>query len=141
MKLNNLGISLIKSFEKCVLHVYPDAVGLATVGYGHRTNMPLGASISQDEADRLLAVDLSHTTSAVEDSLMADLNDNQFSACVCLAFNIGAGAFAKSTLVKLLNQGDTAGAANEFPKWDKAKGKELAGLKTRRLAEQKLFNS
>src|SRR4051812_23376541 len=100
MHLNDAGVRLIKTFESCVLSVYPDAVGLRTVGYGHRTKMPLGAVITQDEADMWLAVDLADTATAVDNAIMADLNDNQFSACVCLAFNIGPTAFARSTLCR-----------------------------------------
>ena len=69
------------------------------------------------------------------------LSQSQFDALVSLVFNIGGGAFRKSTLLQKLNAGDYAGASNEFMRWIKAKGRVLGGLVTRRAAERALFLS
>lgn len=67
------------------------------------------------------------------------LTQNEFDALASFVFNVGLGAFEKSKLRRLLKAGDKAGAANEFPRWNKAAGKVLPGLVTRRAAERALF--
>ena len=67
------------------------------------------------------------------------LNENQHGALVSFTYNLGAGNLGSSTLLRKLNAGDYAGAAAEFPRWNKAGGKELAGLTRRRAAEKALF--
>jgi lysozyme len=69
------------------------------------------------------------------------VSQSQFDACVSLAFNIGCAAFGKSTLARKIAQGDVSGAADEFLRWDKAGGKQMAGLTRRRRAERALFLS
>ena len=69
------------------------------------------------------------------------LNQNQFDALVSFTYNLGAGALGSSTLLGKLNRGDFEGAADEFPKWNKAGGKVLNGLVKRRAAERSLFLS
>jgi lysozyme len=76
---------------------------------------------------------------AVEKAVSVKVTENQFSAMVSLCYNIGPGAFAKSSVVKHTNAGDTAKAASSFLLWNKAGGKELPGLTRRREAEKKLF--
>lgn len=142
MNLSNKGIELIKDFEKCRLDVYADAVGLATVGYGHRVDLPIGSLITQDEADRLFAEDLVNFSTKVRNALLIHLSDNQFSALVALAFNIGTHNFITSTLLKQINSGWALSEASEqFLRWNKAGGQVLAGLARRREAEKALFNS
>lgn len=63
----------------------------------------------------------------------------QFDAMACLAYNIGAAAFANSTLVRLFNAGDIQLAADQFLRWDKAGGKSVKGLRRRRAAERALY--
>lgn len=139
MQLNAAGIALIKQFEGCQLKVYPDLVGYATVGYGHRTSLPVGTEITQDEADKLLDEDLERISNGVKSCLRPELNDNQFSALVSLGYNIGTNVLAHSTLIRLINSGEIIAAALEFPKWDKAGRKEVPGLLRRRMAEKTLF--
>lgn len=137
--INEAGLELIKKFEGLRLAVYKDAVGIPTVGYGHVTNLPVGTSITQEEANSLLKVDLERFEKGVSGLVSAPVTDNQFSALVCFAYNVGIGNLEKSTLLKKLNIGDYDGAALEFPKWAKAGGKELSGLLKRRQAEEALF--
>ena len=80
------------------------------------------------------------TAEAVVSSLVkAPLNQNQFDALVSFAYNVGGGAFASSTLLKLINAGAFGAAAAQFTKWDLARGEVSAGLLRRRQAEQQLF--
>lgn len=132
------GLALIKNFEGLVLHAYLDAVGIPTIGYGSCRDVALGDEIDEAEADRRLRADLRIAEDGVN-RLAPPLTQNQFDACVSLAFNVGTGAFGNSTLLKLLHAGDTAGAAEQFLRWNKAGGKTLAGLTRRREAERMLF--
>ncbi len=141
MEFNAAGLNLIKSFENCKLKVYKDIVGYPTVGYGHRTDVPVGKTITQDEADQLLVDDLKRIEDGVRACLRTELNDNQFSALVSLGFNIGTTSLAHSTLVRLVNSGELIAASKEFEKWDRAGGKEVKGLLRRRAAEKTLFLS
>jgi lysozyme len=75
----------------------------------------------------------------VNNSVTIPLNQNQFDALVSLAYNIGTGAFSKSTLVKKLNTGDIRGAADQFDVWVNAGGKRMQGLVNRRTKEKTLF--
>jgi len=70
---------------------------------------------------------------------MLKVNDNEFSALLSFTFNLGIGNLRSSTLLKLLNAGDRAGAADQFPRWNRAGGRELLGLTRRRAAERALF--
>jgi lysozyme len=58
---------------------------------------------------------------------------------VSFAYNVGTHNLRESTLLKLFNAGDIAGAAEQFPRWNKANGKILPGLVARRDAERRLF--
>lgn len=142
MQFNDAGMSLIKNFEGCVLTAYPDP-GTGgepyTIGYGHTGHVLPNMKISQAIAETLLESDIQKTVEGVQAILHPTLTDNQFSAVVCFAFNVGLGNLKNSSLLKFLNAGNTGLAANEFLKWDKAAGKVLPGLVKRRAAEQALF--
>lgn len=143
MKISDKGLDLIKSFEGCELHAYPDPGTNGdpwTVGYGHTgSEVVPGLVITQDQADDYLRLDVQRFEQCVEQSLLVDVTQNQFDALVCFAFNVGCGALSGSTLLKLLNNGDSEAAAQQFARWSKAGGKVMAGLVRRRDAERKLF--
>ncbi|KIS45497.1 lysozyme [Kosakonia radicincitans] len=135
------GLTLIKSFEGLSLEKYRDAVGKWTIGYGHlilpNENFP--QALSKVEAEDLLRADLGMTERGIHRLVTVDLNQNQFDALVAFAFNVGLGNLQNSTLLRLLNQGQYQEAADQFPRWNKAGGKILAGLTRRRDAERALF--
>ena len=139
--INANGLKLLTSFEGCELNAYDDGVGVWTIGYGHTQAVCPGMTITQSEAEAFLQQDLSLFEAAIESAVKVSLTDNQFSALVCFCYNVGAGAdgFGGSTLLKLLNQGNVAGAAEQFTIWNKAGGQPLLGLTRRRKAEQALF--
>ncbi|MGR2664258.1 lysozyme [Chromobacterium haemolyticum] len=140
MKTSNAGIMLIKSFEGLKLVAYKCPAGIWTIGYGHTgPDVTPGQVITQAQADALLARDLERFEAGVSRLVSVQLNQNQFDALVSFAYNLGLGALQGSTLLRLLNAGDYAGAAAQFPRWNKASGKELPGLTRRRAAEQALF--
>ncbi|OBU87131.1 lysozyme [Chromobacterium subtsugae] len=140
MKTNAAGISLIKQFEGVRLAAYQDMVGVWTIGYGHTgPDVKKGMAITQQQADQLLAEDLQTFETGVGKAVTVPLNENQFSALVSFSYNLGLGNLRSSTLLRLLNKGDYAGAAAQFPRWDRAGGQVVPGLLRRRQAEQALF--
>lgn len=147
MKTNDAGIALIKEFEGLRLEAYPDPAhgwNVPTIGYGHTSaagepKVTRGMKITAAEADAILRRDLGQYERSVSEAVKVPLNENQFSALVSFTFNLGAGNLRKSTLLKKLNAGDYAGAADQFRHWNKAGGKTLAGLTRRRAAERDLF--
>lgn len=143
MKTGSQGISLIKQFEGCRLNAYPDpATGGApwTIGYGHTGNDVRPRMVwTQVQADSALISDLAQCERAVSRLVKVNLTQNQFDALVSFVFNVGSGNLQSSTLLRKLNSGDYRGAADEFPRWNKAAGKVMAGLTKRRAAERELF--
>ena len=134
------GIDLIKRFESCRLRSYRDVVGVWTIGYGHTgPDVTPGKTITSEQATDLLDADLHKFEDAINQLVKVPLAQTQFDALVCLVYNIGLSHFGTSTLLRILNAGDYASAANEFPKWDMAGGKQIPGLLTRRCAERALF--
>ena len=150
MQLNQAGIELIKSHEGCKLKAYPDpATGGKpyTIGYGHTgPEVKPGLVWTQAQAEECFDNDVQHCASRVRNLVKIALTDNEFSALVCLAYNIGIANLAGSTLLKLVNEGLSNDAAiervaDEFLKWNKAAGKVMAGLTSRRQAEARLFTT
>lgn len=148
MKCNQAGISIIKKYESLSLIAYYCPAKILTIGYGHTgPDVKLGMLISENMANLLLEKDLNKFNKEVLSLLKVDVNPNQFSALVSFAFNVGsdidaddkAEGLGDSTLLKKLNSGDFAGSSDEFPKWNKSKGKVLNGLTARRNEERKLF--
>lgn len=143
-KINKAGLDLIKSFEGLRLEAYLDIVGVPTIGYGHtqgvtKEDVQNGRRITEQEAEEMLLDELNKFERGVEIAVAVPINDNQFSALVSFAYNVGLGALQRSTLLKLLNAGNVSGAAEQFLRWNKAGGKEVKGLTRRREAERSLF--
>lgn len=142
MKTSALGVALIKQFEGLRTCAYLDAAGIWTIGYGHTgADVRSGARIDTAQADRLLRQDLSVAEEAVRALVTVPLAQASFDALASFVFNIGANAFAGSTLLRKLNAGDPEGAAAEFERWRHAGGRVLPGLLRRRIAERTLFLS
>jgi len=139
-RISDAGLGLIKEFEGLRLDAYRCPAGFWTIGYGHTgPDVFRGKTITEAEADALLREDVRTAEAVVDRSVTVPLSDNAFSALVPFVFNIGATAFAHSTLLRKLNAGDVVGAADEFPKWRLSNGKVLSGLVRRRAAERALF--
>lgn len=147
MQTGKAGLELIKSFEGLGLKAYLCPSGILTIGYGHTgkvrgNKITLQTTITPEEAETLLKEDLTRFEKAVDSLVKVPLNSNQFDALVSFVFNIGINAFSGSTLLKLLNNGDYNGASQQFKRWIYGNGnKVLEGLKKRRTAEEKLFNT
>ena len=147
MNISENGVNLIKQFEGFRADPYQDSVGVATIGYGtilypDGTSVTMNDSpITEDQAEQYLAFNVDHKTSSINNMLTVSVNQNQFDALCSFAYNLGCGSLHGSTLLRLVNQSDFYGAANQFPLWDKAGGQVVAGLQRRRLAEQQLFST
>jgi lysozyme len=135
----------LKKYEGIRNQAYKCSAGVLTIGVGHTgPDVKVGAVWSLGEIEDALAADASKAVGIVLKAVKPKaLNQNQITALASLAFNIGGGALAASTLVKKILAGDMVGAADEFLKWDKITqyGKKVssAGLAKRRAAERELF--
>lgn len=142
MRTNRRGAALIQEFESCRLKAYLCSAGVPTLGWGSTgPDIQIGMTWTQEQADERFARDLQRFEREVESLLTFEPTSNEFSALVSFAYNVGVNALAKSTLLRKFNAGDTAGASNEFLRWNKVGGNVLAGLTRRRDAERDLFLS
>ena len=144
MAVSLFGVDLICGFEGKRLVAYDDGVGVWTIGFGttiypNGIKVKKGDTCTEAQAKEYMAHDLKKFELAVNGAVNIPLNQNQFDALVSLAYNIGTGAFNKSTLVKKLNAGDIRGAADQFDVWVNAGGKRMQGLVNRRAKEKELF--
>jgi GH24 family phage-related lysozyme (muramidase) len=135
---NAAGLDLIKTFEGLKLNAYKDIVGVWTIGYGHTATAKQGQVITQAQAETLLRQDLKRFENYVNSLPGADkLNDNQFSALVSLAFNVGSFGNGLKTAI--------ATNPEQVPYWiekyNMAGGKVIPGLTRRRKAEAALYES
>lgn len=143
MNINNAGIALIKKFEGLALRTYLCPAGKLTLGFGHTgPDVHPGQEINEREAEQLLKGDLLRFEHGVEEFLDGvPASFNEFSAMVCLAYNIGLGNFRKSSVLRYHKAGKKTLAANAFLLWVFVKKKKTLGLVRRRTAEKALYVS
>lgn len=135
---------LIKRFEGKRLKAYRCSAGVLTIGYGHTSmagspQVTPGMTITAGDAEAIFDRDIERFAARVEAMIKVPISENQFGACVSLAFNIGVGAFSKSSVLRFLNKKQFNNAADAFALWNKAGGKVQPGLVRRRAAEAALF--
>lgn len=139
MVTSERGLDLIRRFEGVKRRAYLCPAGVWTIGYGHTKGVKEGDTCSEQQADQWLQDDLRASEEAVNRLVAVPLTQAQFDALVSFTFNLGTGNLYSSTLLRKLNVSDYAGAADQFLRWTKAKGRELPGLVRRRAAERDLF--
>lgn len=143
----SLALPIVKNFEGFSASAYPDPPGSGkySIGYGHQIkpgeSYGPGSTISQDEAEQLLRVDIGGAYNCVSQNVNVDLTPQQTAALISFVYNIGCGGFESSTLLRLLNDGDYDGAAAQFPSWIHSGGQVSDALVSRRSQEQELFSS
>lgn len=142
MNFNMDGEELLRVFESCKLQAYQDVIGTWTVGYGHTgSDVSPGMWITQDMAEEIFQRDLRAFAERVRSIVHSSLNDNQFSAAVCFAYNIKG--WAATPLFGFLVRGDVDSAKQHWLLYDKVTSGgqkiEVRGLKNRRQAELNLF--
>ena len=136
-KINKIGLNLIKKYEGCKLTSYICPAGVLTIGYGHTgKDVKPNQTITKKKAISLLKKDLARFERHVQSyNYIYEWTDNEFSALVSFAFNIGnidqLTAYGTRTRSQI---------RNAMLKYVKANGKTLQGLVKRRKAELKLFN-
>lgn len=144
MTVSQKGLDLIKSFEGLRLNAYLDSVNVPTIGYGttvypNGKKVKIGDSCTSDQAEEYLQTDINRRAAAVGE---IGVNQNQFDAILSFCYNLGLGAWNKSTLRKkiIVNSNDPT-IRDEFMRWNRAGGKVLEGLTKRRKAEADLYFS
>ena len=137
---------IIALFEGKENEAYKDQGGVWTVGYGNTWNRDENRPVQQGDkiTDKKALEWLKLAIKDIQDETLklvkVPINQNQKDSLTSLAYNIGKGAFAKSTLLKLLNQGSNKIiVADQFLRWNKVKGIENKGLTIRRQKERELF--
>lgn len=140
MNISLNGLAYIKGWEKLRLNRYLDEGGKPTIGYGHLIKtFESYDTITEAEANTILLKDLETAISAVNKGVKVKITQGNFDALVSFAFNVGAGGFLSSTLLKLLNKGDISGAKAQFGRWIYIGSKQSAGLINRRAGDAQLF--
>jgi lysozyme len=147
LKLSPAGANLIKHFEGCLqphqgkVKAYRCPAGVTTIGWGHTNHhtpkFDLTSVWSQEQCDEVFLKDMEVFEKRVRSLVKIPLEQWQYDALV--SFDYNTGALHKSTLLKKVNSQDHKGAASEFKRWNKADGKELAGLTRRRASESLLY--
>ena len=147
MKTSPQGLAIIKKFEGFRAKPYRCPAGVATIGYGstyYADGRPVkmtDAPITEAQAQELLQATLAKYEDCVNGAVKMPINQNQFDAFVSFTYNLGCGAFRKSTMLQLFNTGYAGAAAAQFNRWTRGGGKVLPGLVARRAAERALFES
>lgn len=152
MNINKEGLELIKEAESFRAKSYICPAGVPTIGWG-TTKYPTGRkvtmkdkSITIGQANTYLAFDCIEIEKAIETLVKQPINENQFSALVSFAYNVGINALRNSTLLKKININPfDSSIKNEFERWNKARNPRskklevLPGLEKRRKAEADLY--
>lgn len=142
LRIGPAGRELIERNEGLRLDAYQDIVGVWTIGYGDTgPDVVEGLTITQEEAVERLTNRLNDDFGANVNRRIGDAptTQGQFDAMVSLSYNIGNGGFNKSTVLRKHIAGDYQGAADAFLMWNKAGGREVAGLTRRRHEERTMY--
>ncbi len=138
LRTNQAGIDILKESEGLRLDAY-ESGGRLYEGYGHQIQEGEPTHITEAEAEEFLRSDLARFEEFVYRALTQPANENEFSAMVTLAYGIGTGRFADSTVLRKFNEGDKQAAADGFLLWVKAGGQVVEGLKVERERQRALF--
>lgn len=146
LRTSDAGLAIVKVSEGLEIEAYPDPGNRVTgepwtIGYGHTRGVRRGDTCTEAQATEWLRADLHDAEAAVRHLVDVPLTQGQFDALASFVFNVGATAFHNSTLLRLLNAGDVAGAADQFKRWNRGADGPLPGLVARRAAERDLFVS
>lgn len=130
-------LAYVPQFEGVILRGYKDPIGIVTACAGHTKTAVLGRPYTRAECNSLLEADLiEHADGVLSCTPGLAGKTHQVAAAASFAYNVGVGAYCRSTMARKFNAGDLAGGCAEFSKWTKAGGKVLPGLVKRRAAER-----
>lgn len=127
-----VGIAVSEDFRG---NAYQDIVGIWTIGFGTTEGVKKGDTINPVVALQRKLTDIQKFEGAIKQCVKVPLHQYEYDAYLSLAYNIGTGAFCRSTLVKKLNAEDYVGACAEIMRWNKAGGQPVRGLTLRRQRE------
>lgn len=130
--------ALTMASEGLVTRARPDPVGIPTVCYGHTGGVKLGDVRSPQACEQLLQRDLLEHGSAIDACIHREIPLKTRAAFTDFAFNVGPGAFCRSSMAQRVDAGDLAAACAGLSAWIYAGGKPLPGLVRRRAAERAL---
>lgn len=135
-----LAVALVGSWEGLRLTAYRDVVGIPTVCYGETRGVRLGDRYRKADCDRMLLSSLKRHEAGMRRCLKRPdaIPAKSYVAFVSLTYNIGVGAFCRSTARRRLNRGDVRGACEAATWFNRAGGRRLRGLVNRRKAEHRL---
>lgn len=144
-QISEEGLKLLVEFEGLKLDAYLCPAGVWTIGIGstkYANGQPVkkGDKLTKEEAYKLFLDTSDSYTNCIKKYVIRPLKQNEFDALFCLCYNIGCGAFAKSSLVKFINGGQTIEKIRiGFLMWIKVSGVVSKGLMRRRLKEFNLY--
>lgn len=124
-----------------VLEAYLDTGGVWTIGWGHTKGVKKGDVCTEEQAELWLQEDAKEAEDAIKKYVKVPLNDNQYAALLSFVFNVGSGAFMRSTLLRYLNEKNYVSAGDQLMNWVYDNGKIIKGLQNRRAAEKKLWET
>jgi lysozyme len=134
-----IGVTCVAGFEGLRTYAYRDPVNIPTICYGETLGVKMGDRKTEYECKTMLTSRLEQFNRGVDKCIRAPMSESRRAAMVSFSYNVGTGAFCKSTLARRLNARDPL-ACDELLKWDKAGGRALPGLTRRRIAERTLCN-
>jgi lysozyme len=138
-RTNDTCIDIIKETEGLRLEAYRGPRGYWYIGYGRQAGVTEGMTITEEEAEQYLRDDLSVFEENVSQLIRVGVTDNEFSALVCLSYNIGSGNFSQSTVLRKVNEQQWEEAADAILMWNKVNGQVNSHLVSRREKERELF--
>lgn len=116
--------------------IIPVPGDVPTICWGYTKGVKMGDTATDEECIHFLRAELEHALAVVDRNIKVKISEEERAAYASLVYNVGAAAFASSTIVKKVNRHDRLGGCNELPRWNKFKGKPLKGLTRRRAAER-----
>ena len=141
MQITEIMFEKLKSFEGCRLQAYQDAAKVWTIGYGHTKGVRRGDTITQEKAEEYLREDVEEVEGQIL-ALNLNLTQPQFDALTSFVYNVGIGAFKKSTLLRFIREGRSENdIKKQFYSWVYSNGRTLPGLVKRREWEAIRFFS
>lgn len=117
MNISDQGLELLLEREGCKLEAYRDSVGVPTIGVGHTAGVHMGDTCTKEQAMAWMMEDLAWVRGCLDSKVTVPLEQFQYDGLGSFIFNIGAGAFTSSTLLRKLNEGAYDEVPAQFDRW------------------------
>jgi lysozyme len=137
--ISKKGVEKIMEWERLRTRLYKDSGGVPTICYGHTGRHTAHQTRTPEQCYDILREDIQTAERAVNTLVSGSLEQNQYDALVSLVFNIGVGAFERSTVLEKINAGDFTSGALHFHDWMYVNKNVEKGLVNRRRAEIRTF--